>query len=117
MRMEMNKKVRMKEMGMEESPNEVRVERITHPTMPKDIPEPAQEGAVKVIEGVQREPIHRIVGFKLVVTALTKRVAELEKDNRRLRGTASVESRRVDRLQRGMSHMQRDEADDTTSIL
>ncbi|GJX70206.1 hypothetical protein Tco_0307377 [Tanacetum coccineum] len=27
---------------------EVRVERVTHPTMPEDIPEPAQEGAVEV---------------------------------------------------------------------
>ncbi|GJR66002.1 reverse transcriptase domain-containing protein [Tanacetum coccineum] len=33
---------------------------------------------------------------------------ELERDNRRLRGTMSVESQRVDRLQRGMSRMQRE---------
>ncbi|GJS70076.1 hypothetical protein Tco_0702917 [Tanacetum coccineum] len=64
-------------------PVEVRVERVTHPVMPEDIPEPAQEGAVEVtyetlgdlvqrfhdhtqaipvhriqtIEGVQREPV------------------------------------------------------------
>nr|GEX63303.1 hypothetical protein [Tanacetum cinerariifolium] len=44
-----------------------------------------------------------IVGVKSAVTSLTKRVAELERDNRRLRGTASVESQRVDLLQRGMS--------------
>ncbi|GKG39539.1 hypothetical protein Tco_0463684, partial [Tanacetum coccineum] len=44
--------------------------------------------------------------FKVV--ALTKRIAELERDNKRLRGTASVESQRVDRLQRGMSRMQRE---------
>ncbi|GKE49930.1 hypothetical protein Tco_1481188, partial [Tanacetum coccineum] len=36
------------------------------------------------------------------------RIAELERDNRRLRGTMSVESQRVDRLQRGMSCMQRE---------
>nr|GEW93100.1 hypothetical protein [Tanacetum cinerariifolium] len=36
------------------------------------------------------------------VTALTEKIAELERDNRRLRGTASVESQRVDRLQCGM---------------
>ncbi|GJX80486.1 hypothetical protein Tco_0328635, partial [Tanacetum coccineum] len=29
-------------------PIEVRVERVTHPEMPEDIPEPAQEGAVEV---------------------------------------------------------------------
>ncbi|GJX08698.1 putative reverse transcriptase domain-containing protein [Tanacetum coccineum] len=42
------------------------------------------------------------------VTVLTEIVAELERDNRRLRGTASVESQRVDRLQRGMARMQRE---------
>ncbi|GJS16845.1 hypothetical protein Tco_0411317 [Tanacetum coccineum] len=96
----------------------VRVERVTHPAMPKDILEPAQEGAVEVtyetlgdlvqrfhdhtqaipvhriqvIEGVKREQGHRIVGVESAVTALTKRIAELERDNKRLRGTASVES-------------------------
>ncbi|GJX16485.1 hypothetical protein Tco_0217317 [Tanacetum coccineum] len=115
-------------------PVEVRVERVTHHVMPEDIPEPAQEGAVEVtyetlidlvqrfhdhtqaipvhrihvIEGVQREQGHRIVGVESAVTALTKRIAELERDNKRLRGTASVESQRVDRLQRGMSRMQRE---------
>ncbi|GJT63351.1 hypothetical protein Tco_1006884 [Tanacetum coccineum] len=110
-------------------PVEVRVERVTHPAMPEDIPEPAQEGAIEVtyetlgdlvqrfhdhtqaipvhriqaIEGVQREQGHRIVGVESAVTALTERVAELERDNRRLRGTVSVKSQRVDRLQRGMS--------------
>ncbi|GKB71990.1 reverse transcriptase domain-containing protein, partial [Tanacetum coccineum] len=109
----------------------VRVERFTHPAMPEDIPEPAQEGSVEVtyetlgdlvqrfhdhtqailvhriqaIEGVQREHGHRIIGVESAVTALTERVAELERDNRRLRGTMSVESQRVDRLQRGMSRM------------
>ncbi|GKA84114.1 hypothetical protein Tco_0805709 [Tanacetum coccineum] len=105
-------------------PVEVRVERVTHPVMPEDTPEPAQEGVVEVtyetirelvqrfhdhteailihriqaIEGVQREQGRRIVGAESAVTILTKRVAELERDNRRLRGTASVESQRVDRL-------------------
>ncbi|GJX30496.1 hypothetical protein Tco_0238575 [Tanacetum coccineum] len=115
-------------------PVEVRVERVTHPVMPEDTPEPVQEGAVEVtyetlgdlvqrfhdhteaipvhriqvIEGVQREQGRRIVGVESAVTVLTERIAELERDNRRLRGTASVESQRVDRLQRGMSRMQRE---------
>ncbi|GJT92124.1 hypothetical protein Tco_1080969 [Tanacetum coccineum] len=115
-------------------PVEVRVDRVTHPVVADDIPEPAQEGAVEVtyetlgdlvqrfhdhteaisvyciqvIEGVQREQGHRIIGVESAVTALTERIAELEKDNRRLRGTASVESQRVDRLQCGMSRMQRE---------
>nr|GEU38111.1 putative reverse transcriptase domain-containing protein [Tanacetum cinerariifolium] len=63
---------------------------------------------VEVVEGVQREQGHRVVRVELTVTALTERVAELERDNRRLRGTASVESQRVDRIQRDMSRMQRE---------
>ncbi|GJU29339.1 putative reverse transcriptase domain-containing protein [Tanacetum coccineum] len=63
---------------------------------------------IQVIEGVQREQGRRIVGVESAVTALTERIAELERDNRRLRGTASVEGQRVDRLQRGMSRMQRE---------
>ncbi|GKF19785.1 hypothetical protein Tco_0068423, partial [Tanacetum coccineum] len=99
-------------------PVEVRVKRVTHPAMPEDIPKPAQEGALEVtyktlgdlvqrfhdytqaipvhriqpIEGVQREQGHRIVGVESTVTALTERIAELERDNKRLRGTMSVES-------------------------
>nr|GEU45503.1 hypothetical protein [Tanacetum cinerariifolium] len=87
---------------VEVGPRETRVKRVTHHAMPEDIPEPAQEGAVKVIEGIQREQGHRIVRVKSTVTALTERVAELERDNRRLKGTASVESQRVDRHQRDM---------------
>nr|GEV54203.1 hypothetical protein [Tanacetum cinerariifolium] len=83
---------------VEVGPRETRVERVTHPAMPEDIHEPAQEAASEAIEGVQREQGHRIVGVKSVITALTERVAELERDNRRLRSTESIESQRVDRL-------------------
>nr|GEW52122.1 hypothetical protein [Tanacetum cinerariifolium] len=83
---------------VEVGPRETRFERVTHLVMPEDIIKPAQEGAV------EREQGHRIVGVESAVTALTERVAELERDNRKLRGTASVESQRVDRLQHGMSH-------------
>ncbi|GJS49283.1 hypothetical protein Tco_0599404 [Tanacetum coccineum] len=79
-------------------PVEVRVERVTHPVMPEDIPEPAQEGAVEVTYETLGDLVQRIVGVESAVTALTERIAELERDNRRLRGTASVESQRVDRL-------------------
>ncbi|GJY24818.1 hypothetical protein Tco_0398476, partial [Tanacetum coccineum] len=89
-------------------PVEVRVKRITHSVMPEDIPEPTQEGAVEAIEGVQRKQGHRIVRVESAVIALTKRIAELESYNRRLRDTGSVESQRVDRLQRDMSRMQRE---------
>nr|GFC12217.1 hypothetical protein [Tanacetum cinerariifolium] len=119
---------------VEVDPRETRDERVTHPAMPEDILEPAQEGAAEVTyeklgdlvqrfhdhtqaipvyriqttEGIQREQGRRIVGVKSAVIALTERVAKLERDNQRLRGTASVESQRVDRLQRGMSRMQRE---------
>ncbi|GKF19018.1 hypothetical protein Tco_0067656 [Tanacetum coccineum] len=115
-------------------PVEVRVERVTHLVMPEDILKPTQEGTVEVtyetlgdlvqrfhdhtqaipfhriqaIKGVQREQGHRIVGVESTVTSLTERVVELERDNRRLRGTVSVESQRVDRLQRDMSRMQKE---------
>ncbi|GJT35401.1 hypothetical protein Tco_0925820 [Tanacetum coccineum] len=105
-------------------PIEVRLERVTHLVMPDDTPEPAQEGAVEVtyetlgdlvqrfydhteaipvhrihvIEGALREQGHRIIGAESAVTVLTERVAELKRNNRRLRGTMSVESQRVDRL-------------------
>ncbi|GKC36494.1 hypothetical protein Tco_1048878, partial [Tanacetum coccineum] len=58
---------------------------------------------IQVIKGVRRDQGHRIVGVESAVTVLTKRIAELERDNKRPIGTASVESQRVDRLQRGMS--------------
>nr|GEX07585.1 hypothetical protein [Tanacetum cinerariifolium] len=93
---------RVKDIGyladVEVGPRETRVERVTHPAMPEDILEPAQEAAAEAIEGVQREQGHRIVGVKSAITALTERVAELERDNRRLRSTESIESQRVDRL-------------------
>ncbi|GKE18919.1 hypothetical protein Tco_1426496 [Tanacetum coccineum] len=95
-------------------PVEVRVERVTHHVMPKDTPEPTQEERVvectyetlgilvqrfhdhteaipvhrvQVIEGVQREQGRRIIGVESVVTTLTERIAVMERDNQRLRGT------------------------------
>nr|GEV78024.1 putative reverse transcriptase domain-containing protein [Tanacetum cinerariifolium] len=102
---------------VEDDPRETRVERVVHPVMPEDIPEPAQEGEaevayetlgdlvprfhdhtqampvhhIQITEGIQREQGRRIVGVESAVIVLTERVAELEKDNQRLRGTASVE--------------------------
>ncbi|GJV77904.1 hypothetical protein Tco_1509488 [Tanacetum coccineum] len=53
---------------------------------------------VQVIEGVQREHGRRIIRVESAVNALTKRIVELKRDNKRLRGIASVEGQRVDRL-------------------
>ncbi|GJV47214.1 hypothetical protein Tco_1437426 [Tanacetum coccineum] len=53
----------------------------------EDTPEPAQEGAVEVTYETLGDLVQRIVGAKRTVTVLTERVAELERDNKRLRGT------------------------------
>nr|GFD11581.1 hypothetical protein [Tanacetum cinerariifolium] len=92
---------------VEDDPRETRVERVVHPAMPEDIPEPFQEGAAEVTyetlgdlvqrfhdhtqaipvhriqttEGIHREQGRRIVGVESAVIALTERVAELERDN------------------------------------
>nr|GEX13107.1 putative reverse transcriptase domain-containing protein [Tanacetum cinerariifolium] len=68
-------------------PIEVKVERVTLPMMLEDAPEPGR----------------RIVGVESAVTALTERIAELERDNGRLRGTASVESQRMPNTRSGAS--------------
>ncbi|GJT77175.1 hypothetical protein Tco_1380778 [Tanacetum coccineum] len=62
--------------------------------MPEDTPKAAQEGEVEVTYETLGELVQRIVGAESAVTVLPKRVAELERDNRRLRGTASVENLR-----------------------
>ncbi|GJV37982.1 putative reverse transcriptase domain-containing protein [Tanacetum coccineum] len=68
-------------------PVEVRVERVTHPAMPEDIPEPASGGVKRA--GTQD------CGVESAVIALIERIAELERDNKRLRGTASFESQKI----------------------
>nr|GEX42014.1 hypothetical protein [Tanacetum cinerariifolium] len=72
-------------------PVKVRVKRVTLPMILEDAPEPVQEERA-TIEGVQREKGRRIVKVELAVIALIERIAELERDNRRLRDTASVKS-------------------------
>nr|GEX60836.1 hypothetical protein [Tanacetum cinerariifolium] len=47
---------------------------------------------IQAIKGVQREQGHRIVGVESAVPVLTERITELERNNRRLRDTASDES-------------------------
>ncbi|GJX92961.1 hypothetical protein Tco_0347547 [Tanacetum coccineum] len=50
---------------------------------------------VQSLRSYRREQGHRIVGAESTVTILTERVAELERDNRRLRGTMSFESQEL----------------------
>nr|GEW01176.1 hypothetical protein [Tanacetum cinerariifolium] len=55
------------------------------------IPSPKRAGDSGYLADVEG---HRIVGVESTVTALTERVAELERDNRRLRGTTSMPNTR-----------------------
>nr|GFB99774.1 hypothetical protein [Tanacetum cinerariifolium] len=62
-------------------PIEVRVERVTHHTIPNDNPEPAQEArAVEAIEGIQRDQGHMIVATGQQSAVLLKRISELERE-------------------------------------
>ncbi|GKE67468.1 hypothetical protein Tco_1521629, partial [Tanacetum coccineum] len=103
------------EMGVR-GPVEVRVDRVTHPVVDDDIPEPAQEGSVEVtyetlrdlvqrfhdhtkeilvyriqaIESVQRDQGHQIVVTGQQSADMLERIQELEQDNRRLRDIVDV---------------------------
>nr|GEY54098.1 putative retrotransposon Gag domain-containing protein [Tanacetum cinerariifolium] len=81
-------------------------DRVTVEAVDREESETGTRGPIEVNEGVQREQGRRIIGIESTVTVLTERIAGLERDNKRLRDTTSVESQRVDRLQRGMSRMQ-----------
>ncbi|GJY85618.1 hypothetical protein Tco_0499644 [Tanacetum coccineum] len=67
---------------------EVRVDKVTHPMIVEDIPEPAQEGVV--IESVQRDQGHRIVATGQQSNDMLERIQELERDNMRLRDMMDV---------------------------
>nr|GEV69355.1 ribonuclease H-like domain-containing protein [Tanacetum cinerariifolium] len=77
---------------------EVRDERVMLPMMLEDTPEPAQEERVL-------ECTYETLGSLCRGSMITQRLSQsiVCRDNMRLRGTASVESHRVDRLHRGMS--------------
>ncbi|GJT76743.1 hypothetical protein Tco_1043468 [Tanacetum coccineum] len=115
-------------------PVEVRVDRVTHPVIAADIPEPAQERAVEVtyetlgdlvqrfhdyteeillhrvqaIESVQRDQGHRIVATGQQSADMLDRIRELERDYTRLRDMMDVESQRVTRSQRRELRVQRE---------
>ncbi|GJX77836.1 putative reverse transcriptase domain-containing protein [Tanacetum coccineum] len=110
------------EMGMR-GPVKVRVDRVTHPVVVDDIPEPAQEGAVEVtyktlrdliqmfhdhtkeilvhrvqvIKSVQRDQRHRIITTRQQSADMLEMIRELERDNKRLRDMMDVTSQRVAR--------------------
>ncbi|GKA77052.1 hypothetical protein Tco_0783513, partial [Tanacetum coccineum] len=113
---------------------EVRDDRVTHPVVSDDIPEPAREGAievtyetlgdlvqrfhdhtveipvhrVQVIESIQRDQGHKIVATGQQGAVMSERISELERDNTRLRGMLDVASQRVTRFQRRELRVQRE---------
>nr|GEW89967.1 putative reverse transcriptase domain-containing protein [Tanacetum cinerariifolium] len=87
-------------------------DRVTHPVMSDDIPEPAKEkGAIKVTCETLGDLMDQ--GYTIVATGqhsavLSERINELERDNTRLRGTLDVASQRVTRIQRRKLRVQRE---------
>ncbi|GKB21535.1 putative reverse transcriptase domain-containing protein, partial [Tanacetum coccineum] len=79
-------------------PVEVRVDRVTHPVVAKDILEPAQEGAVEITY----ETLGDLSADK------PERIREMERDNMRLRDMMNVKSQRVARLQHRELRVQRE---------
>nr|GEY22112.1 reverse transcriptase domain-containing protein [Tanacetum cinerariifolium] len=65
-------------------PVKVRVERVTHPAVPADVLEPAQE------EGVIEGTYEMIVVMSQQSVVLSERISELEQDNTRLRDMMDV---------------------------
>ncbi|GJT95476.1 putative reverse transcriptase domain-containing protein [Tanacetum coccineum] len=72
---------------------EVRVERVTHPTVLDDIPEPAQKGAIEGTYETLGDLGHRIVATGQQSVVLLERISELERVNTRLRGTTMPNTR------------------------
>ncbi|GKD95763.1 hypothetical protein Tco_1379660, partial [Tanacetum coccineum] len=66
------------------------------------------EGAVEVIESVQRDQGHRIVATRQQSADMLERIRELERDNMRLRDMMDVASQRVARSQRRELRVQRE---------
>ncbi|GKC15108.1 hypothetical protein Tco_1011890 [Tanacetum coccineum] len=101
-------------------PVKVRVDRVTHPVVADDIPEPAHEGVVEVtyktlgdlvqrfhnhteeilvrhvqvIESVQRDHGHMIVAIGQQSADMLERIEEPKRDNRRLRDMMDVASQK-----------------------
>ncbi|GJS84262.1 putative reverse transcriptase domain-containing protein [Tanacetum coccineum] len=69
-------------------PVKVRVDRVTHPVVADDIPEPSQEGAVEVTYETLGDLVHR---FHDHTEEILVRRIQLEQNNRRLRDIMDVE--------------------------
>ncbi|GJS63725.1 putative reverse transcriptase domain-containing protein [Tanacetum coccineum] len=87
----------------------VRVDRVMHLVVSDDNPGHAQEeGAVEVIESIQRDQGHMIVATGQQSAVQLERITELERDNTRLRGMLDFASQRVTRFQHRELRVQRE---------
>ncbi|GJZ29634.1 hypothetical protein Tco_0574281 [Tanacetum coccineum] len=77
-------------------PVEDRVDRVTHPVVADDIPEPAQEGAIEVTYETLGDLVQRFHDHTEEIPSadMLERIRELEQDTRRLRDIVGVESQR-----------------------
>ncbi|GJW82036.1 hypothetical protein Tco_0146011 [Tanacetum coccineum] len=90
-------------------PVEVRVDRVTHPVVAEDIPEPAQEGAVEVTYETLGDLVQRFHDHTEEISVCRVHAIEsLERDNMRLRDMMDVASQRVARSQRRELRVQRE---------
>ncbi|GKB69712.1 putative reverse transcriptase domain-containing protein, partial [Tanacetum coccineum] len=91
-------------------PIKVRVDRVTHPVIADDIPEPAQEkGAVKVTYETLGDLVQRFNDHtKEILAHRVQAIESLEWDNRRLRDMMDLVSQRVTRSQRRELCVQRE---------
>ncbi|GKG00481.1 hypothetical protein Tco_0302171 [Tanacetum coccineum] len=73
---------------------EVRVDRVTHPVVVDDIPEPAKEGAIEVTYETLGDLVQRFHDYTEEIPVCH---VQLERDNMRLRDMVDVASQRVSR--------------------
>nr|GEX27548.1 hypothetical protein [Tanacetum cinerariifolium] len=83
-------------------PVEVRVDRVMHPAVSEDIPEPTQEGAVEVTYGTLGD----------LSTIMLERISELEWDNMRLRGNRNRGNKNRGNGNRGVNRNENSEGND-----
>nr|GEU93413.1 putative reverse transcriptase domain-containing protein [Tanacetum cinerariifolium] len=104
---------RVKDIGyladVEDDPRETRDERVTHPAMPEDIPEPTQEGVAEVTyetlgdlvqrfyDHTQAIPVHRIHTTKGIQREQGRRIVGVEKMPN-IRSRASMTHKEVEEL-------------------
>ncbi|GKC29795.1 hypothetical protein Tco_1037089 [Tanacetum coccineum] len=82
--------------------------------MLKDTPEPAQEGAVEVTYETLRDLVQRFHDHtEAIPVHRIQRVAELERDNRRLRGTMRSNKKKYEEMEMEETKIEEMEMEET----